>query len=150
MADDKIKTDSTLPDISSKDAEAAKTQGIKDALAESAADRFRATDGVAQNDTGPERIILTNDAMPMAHLLDLAPDELKKTLTGKGDGTPNTASIPSKGQIASLLEMERSSRNRADTVEVLCDVLGIKSPYEVTNAGPAYTNVVNRKVLERG
>lgn len=90
-------------------------------------------------------IVKTNDATHMDWLLDLDPDALTKTLKGEGDLSP----IPTQGQIASLLEMERSGRNRTDVVEALCDVLGIKSPYEVTDAGPAYTNVVNRKVLER-
>jgi hypothetical protein len=46
--------------------------------------------------------------------------------------------------------MERSGKNRTDVVEVICAVLGIKSPYEVTDAGPSYTNDVSRSVLKRG
>ena len=46
----------------------------------------------------------------------------------------------SESKIAGLLEMERSGRNRTEHVQVLCKRLGVKSPTEVTDAGPAYTN----------
>jgi hypothetical protein len=142
---DKIKTDETLPDVPASKVKEAQMEGIQNAIAESAEARFKATDGnLPGEETGPG-IVKTNDATHMDWLLDMDPEMLTKTLTGKGELSP----IPTQGQIASLLEMERSGQNRTDTVDALCKVLGIKSPYEVTDAGPAWTNVVNRKVLER-
>jgi hypothetical protein len=142
---DKIKTDETLPDVPAAKVKEAQMEGIQDAIAEGAKARFQQTDGSLPGDeTGPG-IVKTNDATHMDWMLDLTPDVLTKTLTGKGDMSPT----PTQGQIASLLEMERSGKNRTDTVKALCGVLGIKSPYEVTDAGPAWTNVVNRDVLER-
>jgi len=142
---DKIKTDETLPDVPASKVAEAQMEGIQDAIAEGAKARFQQTDGNLPGDEPTPGIIKTNDATHMDWLLDLDPDALVKTLQGKGDMSP----IPTQGQIASLLEMERSGQNRTDTVDALCKVLGIKSPYEVTDAGPAYTNVVSRKVLER-
>lgn len=106
-------------------------------------------------DTEPEgegpRIVKTADVMHLAELLESPPETLKARLDGKtpdGNDDPNAAGL-TEGQIAGLLETERSGKNRTDIVKVLCDRLGIKSPYEVTSAGPNYTNPVNRDVLER-
>lgn len=139
---DKIVTDETLPDVPAKAVEEAQLQGIKDAIAEDAGARFRATDGVGvtEETTG---ITPTYDVFQLQHLVDLAPDALEKAL--KGDGGP----VISLGQAAGLLEVERSGKNRTDIVKVLVDYLGIKSPYEVTDAGPNYTNRVDRDVIER-
>lgn len=142
---DKIKTDETLPDVPASKVKEAQMEGIQNAISESAEARFKATDGNLPGEEVGPGIVKTNDATHMDWLLDMAPDALAKTLAGKGDLSP----IPTQGQIASLLEMERSGRNRTDVVKALCGVLGIKSPYEVTDAGPAYTNVVNRDILER-
>jgi len=38
-----------------------------------------------------------------------------------------------------LLRLERAGQNRTPYVDALMKRLGIKSPYEVTSAGPAYT-----------
>lgn len=140
---DKIKTDETLPDVPAKAVEEAQLQGIQDVIAEDAGARFKATDGVAVTEGGASRITPTYDVFQLAHLLDLAPDALMDALKGE-DGPAITL-----GQAAGLLETERSGKNRTDVVKVLCDYLGIKSPYEVTDAGPNYTNPVNRDALTR-
>lgn len=104
----------------------------------------------APEETAP-RIVMTADVMHLAELLEAPPETLKARLDGKtpdGNDDPNAAGL-TEGQIAGLLETERSGKNRTDIVKVLCDRLGIKSPYEVTSAGPAWTNPVNRDVLER-
>lgn len=70
-----------------------------------------------------------------APLLDLPLDVLVKRMTN--DKVPDPIDFETaKG----LLALERSGRNRTDYVKALCGRLGVKSPYEVTNAGPAYTN----------
>lgn len=71
----------------------------------------------------------------VAPLLDLSVDDLKRRLTDEKaqDFIPfDTA----KG----LLALERAGKNRTSYVKLLCGVIGVKSPYEVTDAGPAYTN----------
>lgn len=147
MADELI-TDPSLPNVATDDVEAAKAEGVKQAIADSAAEQYKQTDGnLAVEDNVPPKIVPTNDATHMDYLLDLEPNKLKDTLTGKDK--PADSGIPTQGQIASLLEMERSGKNREDMVQALCEVLGVDSPYEVTDAGPNYTNVVARKALKR-
>jgi protein-L-isoaspartate O-methyltransferase len=140
---DSIKTDETLPDLSKADVTKAKKDGALDAIRESAAQQFRSTDGVAvgEADTGPQA---TYDVFHIQHLVDMDPDALKDMLNGKGDEPVSLT----EGQIGGLLEVERSGKNRTDVVKVLCDRLGIKTPYEVTDAGPNYTNDVNRTVVK--
>lgn len=145
MADDKnieaIATDNTLPDLPKKDVEAAKKEGALDAVREGAKQRFKSSDGIAQNDPepGPQA---TYDVFHLQHMVDMDPDALKAALDGKA--TPALT----EGQIGGLIEVERSGKNRTDIVKVLCDRLGIKSPYEVTDAGPAWTEDVSRSVVK--
>lgn len=70
-----------------------------------------------------------------APLLDLSADELESRLTDPKADNP-IASENARG----LLALERSGRNRTNYVQMLCKVIGVKSPLEVTTAGPAYTN----------
>ncbi len=74
----------------------------------------------------------------IAALLDLSSDELKRRL--KDDKAADFIEFENaKG----LLALERAGKNRTDYVRVLCDAIGVKSPTEVTTAGPAYTNDVS-------
>lgn len=71
----------------------------------------------------------------IAQLLDLSVDELKKRLTNsKAEGFIDFENA--KG----LLALERAGKNRTEYVRLLMEVIGVKSPYEVTNSGPSYTN----------
>jgi hypothetical protein len=96
-----------------------------------------------------QRIEVSADVMNLAYLLEQPPEVLANSLDGKAaDGTDDPNATPlTEGQIAGLLETERSGKNRTDIVKVLCDRLGIATPYEVTSAGPNYTNPVNRDVV---
>lgn len=141
MADD-IKTDITLPDVPAKLVEEAKLEGVKEAIAESAKAQFKATDGVAVTSDPEPGIVPTYDVFHLQDQLERTPDAMKDWLQGKDGGA-----VPSLGQVAGLVEVERSGKNRTDVVKVLCAHLGIKSPYEVTDAGPNYTNDVSRSVL---
>lgn len=137
MSDDST---TTLPELSDKDVAAAQKEGVKAAIVEAAKQEYSLSNNVPVG--LPDSVIVpTNDALPLVDMLEMDPDDLKKELSGKGDRKP----IPTQGQIASLLEMECSGKNRHDIIAVLCDVLGIKSPREVTAAGPGYANVVSRK-----
>lgn len=138
-----IATDETLPDLPRADVEKAKKEGALDAVREGAKTRFRQTDGIAVNDPEP-RIVPTYDVAHLQSFLELEPGALKDWLEGKADG----AFVPALGQVAGLLEVERSGKNRTDTVEVLCKHLKIDTPYEVTDAGPPWTEDVSRKVVK--
>jgi hypothetical protein len=96
-----------------------------------------------------KRIEVSADVMNLAYLLEEPPEVLANSLDGKlPDGTDDPNATPlTEGQIAGLLETERSGKNRTDIVKVLCDRLKIATPYEVTSAGPNYTNPVNRDVV---
>lgn len=137
---DSIQTDATLPNVPAKDVKEAQLDGVKEAIADGAKQRFLSTDGVEVNDAEPG-ITPTYNVFHLQHLVDLDPKDLRAKLDGKDGETL------SEGQIAALLEVERSGKNRTDVVKVLCDRLGIKTPYEVTDAGPNYTNDVNRTVV---
>ena len=139
---DTLKTNQSLPDLDHADIDAAKEAGALDAVREAAKAQFQATDGVAVT-SDPVGITPTYDIFHLQDMLEMDPKALKAALEGKGDG----AFVPSLGQTAGLLEAERSGKNRSDVVDTLCAHLGIKSPYEVTDAGPNYTNVVSRKLI---
>lgn len=77
-----------------------------------------------------------HEVMQFAPLLDLGLEEFEKAIKeGADDPVPEE-------KVAGLLELERSGKNRTDYVQALCKRLGVKSPYEVTAAGPGYTNDV--------
>lgn len=82
-----------------------------------------------KKDDAPSPIIKDAAVIHLVEILDLDPDALKERL----DADDKVAL--SQGQVAGLLEVERSGKNRADIVQVLMDWLGISSPYEVTDAG---------------
>jgi hypothetical protein len=116
----------------------ARAEGVKDAIRESTKEAKMAgvDEGYGGDDTGKHRIEVDHGVFQLQHLLDLSADALKAELAGKGD---YPAAI-SEGKVAGLLEMERSGKNRTEHVQAMCKHLGIKSPYEVTDAGPAFTN----------
>lgn len=124
-----------LPNVSQSEIDAAKKQGILDAHKEAAKDSYRyATDGNLMSDpTGPQ-YPGSDDIMQWEPLLSLSPDEFKARVAKDAD-----APVPEE-KVAGLLKLERAGQNRTDYVKALCARLGIKSPYEVTNAGPGYTN----------
>lgn len=129
-----LAANSPLPAVSEADRKEAMVEGIKDDLKEVAKDAHRAlTDGNLPGEVAPNQWPDSGEIMQFAHLIDLPLDELKRvTAEGMGYGITD-------GKVAGLLELERSGKNRTDYVKYLCQRLGVKSPYEVTNAGPAWT-----------
>ena len=114
----------------------ARTEGVIDAIKESTKDAFKrgANEGYG-NAPGEERVIVVAaDVLFLAPVLEL--DE--KALADRIDENADAPLTESK--VAGLLEMERSGKNRTHVVKALCKRLGVKSPTEVTDAGPAYTN----------
>lgn len=131
-----------FPEPSKSEIVAARAQGVKDAIQESTKDAYKtgANEGYGDSQSAGTKFEGMREVFHLQHLVDLHPDELKKTL----DGTVDTKVALTEAQIAGLLEVERSGKNRTDVVKVLCERLGVKSPAEVTAAGPAYTNDITR------
>jgi hypothetical protein len=76
----------------------------------------------------------SDEVLPLEPLLKLSAEDLEKAVAEDAEN------LLSEEQVAGVLILERSGPNRTDHVKVLMERLGIKSPYEVTKAGPAYTN----------
>lgn len=128
-----------LPGVSSSDIQTAQKEGIKEAEKESAKASYRyATDGNLASDTGARQFTGSDAHTNMIDgMLALAPDDLIAAIDEKAD-QPLT-----EEQVANLLRLERAGPNRTPHVQALCKRLKVKSPYEVTNAGPGHTNDVS-------
>jgi len=115
---------------------AAQKEGAKEDIKEAAKESHRfLTDGnLANVDGGQRQWPGSDEVMQYAGLLDLSADDLAERIDAKADRP-----IPEE-KVAGLLALERAGQNRTDHVKLLCARLGVKSPYEVTNAGPGYTN----------
>lgn len=124
-----------LPKVSQTDINKAQKEGALEAAKEDAKAAFRyAADNLANGEGGGPRYPGMHDVMQFAGLLDLGVDEFQNRIK---DGADNP--VPEE-KVAGLLELERSGQNRTDYVKALCKRLGVDSPYEVTAAGPGYTN----------
>ena len=142
MTEPKKQSDGTVkltPELSGAEEKAAEKEGVKAALAQSAQTNF-ATQSATENldpdyvgDRWPDR----HEIMQWSHLVGLGLDEFKAAI--KEGAVPN---VP-ESKVAGLLELERSGQNRTEYVQALCQRLHVKSPLEVTGAGPGHTNDVS-------
>lgn len=125
---------------SASEVEKARAEGVKEAIKQDAKESYEyATDGALPgDDPAPRQFTGSSQHTNMVSgLLGLSPEGLADAIAEDAD-TP----IPEEA-VANLLEQERSGQNRTPYVEALCKRLKVKSPYEVTNAGPGYTNDVS-------
>jgi len=123
--------------VSQSELDKAKKEGVLEAAKEDAKASFRyATDGQLPGEGGGQKYVGMHDIMPFAAILDLGVEAFTDRIK---DGSDNP--VPEE-KVAGLLELERSGQNRTEYVKALCKRLGVKSPYEVTPAGPAFTNDV--------
>jgi hypothetical protein len=127
-----------VPELSDAEREEAEKEGVKNAITRSAETNFLTRSATESpefvGDRWPER----HEIMQWAGTLDLGLDAFKAAVAADAP-----VSIP-EGKVAGLVELERSGKNRTDYVKALCDRLGVKSPTEVTSAGPGYTNDVTQ------
>lgn len=72
---------------------------------------------------------------PLAPLLDLGEDELKRRLNDH-EAKDFIEFENAKG----LLALERAGKNRTGYVKLLLDAIGTDDPFKVTNSGPPFTN----------
>lgn len=138
------KTDADLKDnapdgiaLSPDEQAEARKEGAKDSVKEAAKDTHRyLTDGNLPGDPPVDRWPGRSDVQQYAPLLSLGVEDFEARVKANADDA-----VP-EDKCAGLLEMERSGQNRTPYVKALMKRLGVKSPYEVTSAGPDYTNDV--------
>lgn len=130
-------------ELSKSEVEKAQHDGALDYIKEGAKNEMRTDTGTTSD---PEksaqaealRVAPDLNTTFIAPLLDLPLDTLVKRLSN--DKVPDPIDLEhAKG----LLALERAGRNRTDWVKALCKRIGVDSPYEVTIAGPGYTNDVH-------
>lgn len=113
----------------------AQSEGALEAAKESGKEAYEAlTDGNLPGSTPARQYIGMDDIMQFEPLLDLDPEAFEARIAEDSD-TP----VPEE-KVAGLLSLERAGRNRTPYVKAMCERLAVESPYEVTNAGPGYTN----------
>ncbi len=135
-SDTKAEDIKTYPELSESEQKAAEKEGVKEAYKQSARTNFAtrsATETEYAGDKWPDR----HEIMQWAGLIDLGLEAFEAAVAE--DAEP---AIP-ESKVAGLLELERSGKNRTEYVRALCERLGVKSPLEVTNAGPGHTNDVS-------
>lgn len=130
-----VAANSALPELSASDVEEAQKEGMKEAAKEAAKDTYQyLTDGNLPGDPPARQFNGMHDIMQYEPLLSLDPAAFADAIKAKADGA-----VPEE-KVAGLLELERSGQNRTPYVQAMCKRLGVKSPFEVTNAGPGFTN----------
>lgn len=116
----------------------AQAEGIADALKEDAKNTYRyLTDGANPGADPGRQFFGKSDIMQFAGLIDLGIEDFEARVAESADDP-----VPEE-KVAGLLELERSGQNRTPYVQAMMKRLKVKSPYEVTAAGPGYTNDVN-------
>ena len=125
-----------LPELTEDERIAAEKEGLKSAYARSAETQFSTQSATESPDYVGDRWPDRHEIMQFASMIDLGLDEFKKAIAADADNA-----IP-ESKVAGLLELERSGKNRTEYVNALCRRLGVKSPLEVTNSGPGFTNDV--------
>lgn len=121
---------------STSEVQKARNEGVTDAIKENAKEAYQyATDGQLPGEPAQQRFAGSDRHTNLIDgLLTLGADALTERVDPKADAPL------SDDQVANLLKLERAGPNRTEQVQVLCKRLGVKSPYEVTDAGPDYTN----------
>ncbi|MGI4847263.1 MAG: hypothetical protein ACRYGK_03875 [Janthinobacterium lividum] len=124
-----------VPELTDDEREQAEKEGVKEAYKQSAQTNFAtrsATETTGGGDRWPDR----SEIMQFAGMIDLGLEEFEKAIAA--DAKP---AIP-EGKVAGLLGLERSGKNRTQYVKAMMKRLGVTSVYDVTTAGPAFTNDV--------
>jgi hypothetical protein len=139
IAKDESKPDENVkhfPELSEEEKTEAEKEGVKAAMAQSAQTNFATQSATEAPDYVGDRWPDRHEIMRFAHIIDLGLDAFKKAIADDAE------SLIPEGKVAGLLELERSGKNRTEYVNALCKRLGVKSPLEVTSAGPGHTNDV--------
>lgn len=140
MAKEPKTENKAFPEPKAAEIASLRAEGVKDAIKESTKDAYiaGANEGYGDDSAVTQRFTGIREVGHLQDLVDLPEDDLSDILNGKGDHV--RSGRLTEAQVAGLLEVERSGKNRTNVVRLLCKSLGVKSPYEVTTAGPAHTN----------
>lgn len=122
--------------VNKSEIEKARKEGVLEAVREDAKAGYRYASDNGLGAGGGVKHPFRHDIMQYAGLLDLGVKAFEERVA---EGSDNP--VPEE-KCAGLLELERSGRNRTPYVKALMKRLGVKSPYEITAAGPGYTNDV--------
>lgn len=123
--------------VSAGEIEKARKEGAIAAEKDAAKDSYQyATDGNLPGEGGGQKYPGKSEIMQYAHLINLGADEFEAAIAENAD-----VQI-AEDKVAGLLELERSGQNRTPYVQACCKRLKVANPYEVTSAGPGYTNDV--------
>ncbi|WP_343518098.1 hypothetical protein [Sphingomonas sp.] len=142
MADTKkLETPDGVPDLSAAEVKAAQKEGVKENVKQYTRARLAAdtgTDGDIEETAKRDQMRVPADLNTtfIAPLLNLGLDEFKDRVAEKAKEPLDENTV--KG----LLALERNGKNRTDYVQALMKRLGVKTPYDVANGGPGYTNDV--------
>lgn len=124
--------------LSGAEQKKARAEGAKEAVKDAAKDSYMSlTDGVLPGDPPQDRWPGKSEIQQYAGLIDLPIEQFKKAIDGK-----QPSDVPEE-KVAGLLGLERAGKNRTPYVQAMVKRLGVSSPYEVTDAGPDYTNDVS-------
>lgn len=124
-----------IPKVSDAQKETARKEGVKEAVQEQAKDSYAYVQANNISTEGTEfKYLGMDDIQQYAGIIGFGLDEFKDRIAEDTDDA-----LP-ENKVAGLLALERAGQNRTPYVKALMDRLGVKSPYEVTNAGPDYTN----------
>ncbi|KAK0349821.1 hypothetical protein LTR94_031514, partial [Friedmanniomyces endolithicus] len=82
------------------------------------------------------------DTVKLEPVLKLAPEAFADAISGDEDRAKKAGYSKPFGEedAKGLLARERAGQNRTQYVRPVMERLGVASPYEVTDAGPPYTN----------
>lgn len=138
-AEGEVAENAGLPSVSKSEIEKAKKEGVLEAAKEAAKDAYRYADGTLPGDPeqAPRQFTGMHDIMQFEPLLSLGIDAFTDKIAE--NPKPGEPPVPEE-KVAGLLELERSGKNRTEFVKAMMKRLKVKSPYEVTKAGPGYTN----------
>lgn len=132
----------TAPTLSDKEVRDAQKEGMKENIRDD--HRFIDPNDEKLKGEEPKRDMRAGivDTAKLEPVLKLSPDNFKLALSEKGEDLKKAGYKRPFGEedAKGLLALERSGQNRTEYVKVLMDRLKIDSPYEVTDAGPPYTN----------
>lgn len=114
--------------------QAAQADGVKEAVKENAKETYKQVVDTLPGEPVDYRFSGNDETTHLEPHLDLGVEEFTKLVSDEAF---------SEVAVAGILKLERAGKNRTDYVQVMCKRLKVKSPYEVTNSGPAYTNDVS-------
>lgn len=132
-----VEANSGLKAPTGSQVKSAQQEGVTEAIKENAKDTYNyLTDGALPGAEPGRQFFGSSDIMQFEPLLSLGVEDFEARVAEDAE-TP----VPEE-KVAGLLGLERAGQNRTPYVQAMMRRLKVSSPYEVTSAGPGYTNDV--------